>query len=118
MRKAAYQEYLVTTDFNVARIPAETTVKNGAALGVAFVAAAIGLGVSLGLPFTDLKDTPAGPDLFKAIRSIDSSRIPQDVRSECLTHLSESERPQPGEWLAIWGGMFGQAQLYLRVQVN
>lgn len=88
----------------MARIPAETTVKNGAALGVAFVAAAIGLGVSLGLPFSSLKDTPAGPDLYKAIRSIDSGLVPSDVRSECLTSLSESERPEPGEWLAIWGG--------------
>jgi len=104
VRKAAYQEYLVTNDFNVARIPAQTTVKNGAALGVAFVAAAIGLGVSLGLPFTGLKDTPGGPDLYKAVRSLDSNQIPSDIRSECLTSLSESERPQPGEWLAIWGG--------------
>lgn len=95
----------MTTDYNVARVPSELTVKNGAALGVAFVAATIGLGVSLGLPFTNLKGTRAGPDLFRAVRSVDTSQIPSDVRSECLTSMAESERPQPGEWMAIWGGM-------------
>lgn len=104
VRKAAYQEYLVTTDYNVARIPSATTVKVGAAVGVAFVAAALGLGISLGVSFTDLKDTPSGPDLYKAIRSLDPSTIPRDISSECLSSLEASERPQPGEWLAIWGG--------------
>lgn len=95
----------MTTDFNIARIPSETTVKVGAALGVAFVAAALGLGVSLGVSFTELTNTPAGPDLYKAIRSVDATSIPIDVRPECLTSMVDRERPRPGEWLAIWGGM-------------
>ncbi|KAL9044844.1 MAG: hypothetical protein Q9214_002046, partial [Letrouitia sp. 1 TL-2023] len=36
VRKAAYQEYLITTDFNVARLPTNLSVNTGAALGVAF----------------------------------------------------------------------------------
>lgn len=104
VRKASYQEYLVSTDYNVARIPAATTVKIGAAVGVAWAATAIGLGVSLGLDFSSLKDIPAGPDLYSIIRSIKPSAIPRDVQEECLSRLPEAERPKQGEWLVIWGG--------------
>ena len=64
VRKAAYQEYLVTTEFNVARLPTTLSANVGAALGVAFVSAILSLGVSLGLDFTKDKDAPAGPDLL------------------------------------------------------
>ncbi len=105
VRKAAYQEYVVTTDYNVARIPAETTVKVGAAIGVAFVAATIALGVSFGLDLGHLKNAPAGPDLFDLVRRIDRRDIPDDVRGECFDSIPNAERPRPGDWLAIWGGM-------------
>lgn len=106
VRKAAYQEYVVTTDSNVARIPKGYNVKHGAALGVAFVAAAIGLGSSFGLDFGDLvADVPRGPNLHGLARAVDRSAIPEDVRAEVFEHLPYHERPQKGEWIVIWGGL-------------
>lgn len=103
VRKAAYQEYVVTSDYNVARIAPDTTVKGGAALGVAFVAATIALGVSFGLDPGYLKNTPAGPDLYNLVRQ-QEQHIPQDVRNECVANISPHERAGRGDWLAIWGG--------------
>ena len=115
VRKAAYQEYVVTTDFNVARIPHGVDVKEGAALGVAFVAAAISLGVSFGLDFSKLRDAPEGPDLLRIVRSLDPRDVAEDIRDEIFGGISKSERPQPGEWIAIWGAssMTGQIALQL-----
>lgn len=103
VRKAAYQEYVVTTDCNVARVTPETTVKGGAALGVAFVAASVALGISFGLDFGYLKNTPSGPDLYEFVRQY-QRQIPEDVKNECLSNLEPEERLSRGEWLAIWGG--------------
>ncbi|WPH01679.1 putative GroES-like superfamily, Luciferase-like domain, alcohol dehydrogenase-like protein [Acrodontium crateriforme] len=103
VRKAAYQEYVVTTDFNVARIPSTATVKEGAALGVAFVAAAVALGVSFGIDFSTNRTGPKGPDFLQIIRALDPRKVPEDIRDELFGGISASERPQPGEWLAIWG---------------
>ena len=105
IRKAAYQEYVVTTDYNVARIPSDVSVKTGAALGVAFVSAALALGISLGVDFSRLKNAPRGQDLYELIRAVEERDIPKDVRAECLSNLSRAERPKAGDWLAIWGGM-------------
>ena len=103
VRKAAYQEYAVNTDYNVARLAPGTTVKGGAALGVAFVAASISLGVSFGLDLGYLKNTPAGPDLYELVRQHEQ-RLARDVRDECVANLPVSERATRGDWLAIWGG--------------
>lgn len=111
VRKAAYQEYVVTTDYNVARIPATTTVKEGAALGVAFVAAAASLGVSFGLDFS----STGGPDFLRMVRQLDPQLVPGDIRDECFNSLSLSERPQAGEWLAIWGANSTTGQLALQL---
>lgn len=115
VRKAAYQEYLVTSDFNVARIPAATTVKNGAAIGVAFVAAVIALGVSLGLDLSRLKDAPGGPDLYDLVRRINRRDVPEDVRAEVYDGIPESERLRPGDWLTIWGGSSATAIFILQL---
>ena len=103
VRKAAYQEYVVTTDYNVARIPQGVDVKEGAALGVAFVAAAISLGVSFGLDFSGLRDIPYGPDFLRLVRGLDPQEVPEDIREEIFGGIANSERPQAGEWIAIWG---------------
>jgi dimethyl sulfone monooxygenase SfnG len=115
VRKAAYQEYAVTTDYNVARIPHGVDVKEGAALGVAFVAAAISLGISFGLDFSKLREAPEGPDLLRLVRTLDPRDVPEDIRDEIFGGISKSERPQPGEWVAIWGAssMTGQIALQL-----
>ncbi|GME41635.1 Alcohol dehydrogenase superfamily zinc-containing [Neofusicoccum parvum] len=105
IRKAAYQEYVVTTDYNVARIPKGVSVKTGAAIGVAFVAAVIGLGTSLGVDFSSLaREAPLGPDLYQLVRSVDRSHFPDDVREEVFESIPYDERPTRGEWIVIWGG--------------
>ncbi|KAK4627982.1 FMNH(2)-dependent dimethylsulfone monooxygenase [Fulvia fulva] len=115
VRKAAYQEYVVTTDYNVTRVPAGVTVKEGAALGVAYVAAVTALGISFGVDFTSLQSVPAGPDLLRLTRTLERSKVPQDIHNEIFNGIPVSERPIPGEWLAIWGAnsMTGQISLQL-----
>ncbi|TKA75382.1 hypothetical protein B0A55_06005, partial [Friedmanniomyces simplex] len=115
VRKAAYQEYVVTTDYNVARIPQEVSVKEGAALGVAFTAAAVALGVSFGVDFSTVRSGPRGPDLLQMVRQLDPREVPEDIRDEVFGSIAASERPQPGEWLAIWGANSTTGRLALEI---
>ena len=94
----------MTTDFNVARLPVELPVNTGAALGVAFVAALLALGISLGFNYGSIAGAPKGPDLLGIIRKLDRLKIPEDVREEWFDGIEDAERPQKGDWLAIWGG--------------
>ncbi|KAJ5363680.1 uncharacterized protein N7496_009393 [Penicillium cataractarum] len=100
IRKAAFQEYAIATDFNAARIPSSTSIHASASLGVAFVASVLALGVSFGLDFSVLSKSP-GPNLPQIISQLDRNDIPADIQDECFA--SESERPQRGDWVAIWG---------------
>jgi NADPH:quinone reductase-like Zn-dependent oxidoreductase len=102
-RKGAYQEYVVAPDYNVVRLPSHISYEEGSTVGVAFVAAALGLGVSMGVDFSQVV---GGPDLFTLLRDIDESRIPADVRTESLAGIRNKERPKKGDWLAVWGGEF------------
>ncbi|KAL9581517.1 MAG: hypothetical protein Q9203_005860 [Teloschistes exilis] len=103
VRKAAYQEYLVTNDFNVARLPSHLSVNAGAALGVAFISALLALGISLGLNFANVKEGPVGPDLWTVARESGRELIPDDIQDEVYEGISEQERPLSGDWFAIWG---------------
>lgn len=102
-RKAAYQEYLITSDFNVARLPTGLEVNTAAGLGVAFVSAVIALGISLGFDFSTAQGASKGPDLLKKIRDV-PNEIPEDVKEESLSGIDEDDRPQKGDWFVIWGG--------------
>lgn len=97
MRKAAYQQYAVANQFNVCRVPSHVTVTQGAALGVAFVAATLALGVCLGMKL------PKGPELRQTVRKLPLEALPADTIPECMA-IEEHERPEPGDWLTIWGG--------------
>ena len=99
IRKAAFQEYVVSNEFNCARIPRDIPVQNSAAIGVAYVAATISLGICLGIDFTHT----GGPNLLKIVRSISNDTIPEDVRDECTAGIQISETPRQGDWIAIWG---------------
>ncbi|KAJ9606723.1 hypothetical protein H2200_008732 [Cladophialophora chaetospira] len=101
LRKAAYQQCVVATDFNVCRLPPNISLESGSALGVAFVAAAVCLGICVGLDFSKFA---GGPDLLSIIRQIDPEQIPEDVRPECLNGIDKAEQAKQGDWLAIWGG--------------
>lgn len=115
VRKAAYQEYVVTTESNVARVPQGVQVKEAAALGVAFVAAAIALGVSFGLDFSTSGKTPGSPDFLQIARGLNPLNVPDDIRAEVFSSISESERPRPGEWIAIWGANTTTGQLAVQL---
>jgi NADPH:quinone reductase-like Zn-dependent oxidoreductase len=105
-RKAAFQEYAIATYYNAARIPPETSTQHGAAVGVAFVAAALALGVSFGLDFSVAAKSP-GPDLIEIISNgLCGSEITADIRGECDSSRGE-DRIRPGDWLVIWGGKPG-----------
>ncbi|KAJ5671194.1 hypothetical protein N7507_000321 [Penicillium longicatenatum] len=102
IRKAAFQEYAIATDFNAARIPSSTSIHASASLGVAFVAAVLALGVSFGLDFSRLTQSP-GPNLVNVVNQLNKNDVPADVHDEVFAIHDESDRPQRGDWLAIWG---------------
>jgi len=104
IRKAAFQEYVVSTEHNSARVPADFDVLSSAAVGVAFVTAAMALGICCGLNFAVAKEPRGAPDLFRLAREVDPQAFAADIRDEVLDGVKESERPKPGDWIAIWGG--------------
>ena len=77
-RKAAYQQYPVVSDFNARRFSENFSAKDAAPLGVAFVAAA------LGLDFLGGDGGSRGPDLLRIIKSLSRDSLPQDSRAESL----------------------------------
>ena len=103
-RKAAYQQYSVVSDFNACRLPSILSAIEAAPLGVAFAAAALGLGICIGMDFMSLTGGPRGPDLLRTVRSLPRDALPADIRGECFDGISEDERAKAGDWIAIWGG--------------
>ncbi|KAK8043207.1 oxidoreductase [Apiospora phragmitis] len=117
LRKAAYQEYVVSSSFNTVRIPPSVPFKSAATLGVAFVAAALALGICMGVDFSH---TAGGPDLLELVKRLSSSdgsdyQLPEDIRAECLDGLAFGERALPGDWVAIWGGSSTSANLAVQL---
>ncbi|KAF2437000.1 GroES-like protein [Tothia fuscella] len=109
LRKATYQQYAVASESNVCRIPEHTPRQTLAGLGVAYVAAALALGVCLGADFSTKSNGSPGPNIRNALQKVDAESIPQDVRKECLDGMPSSEVPSPGDWIAIWGGSSASA---------
>ncbi|KAL4910736.1 hypothetical protein BDW74DRAFT_172206 [Aspergillus multicolor] len=101
IRKAAFQEYAVTSHYNAAKIPRNISIHQGACLGVAYVAAALALGVCFGLDFST-STAAAGPDLMHILGGINKSTIPEDIAGECFP-TGETQHVKQGEWIAIWG---------------
>lgn len=111
-RKAAYQEFVVTFDYNAVRLPDSLSYEEGSTLGVAFVAASLALGICMGVDFSDVAN---GPDLIKIVKTVDPELIPEDVRAESLSGISERERARPGDWIAVWGGSATSANLIVQL---
>lgn len=111
-RKGTYQEYVVASDFNVVRIPPRVSLRDGATLGVAYVAASLALGVCLGIDFTHVHD---GPDLLDLVRALPPGTLPSDIRDECLSGIPASSRAKPGDWIAIWGGSSTSATIAIQL---
>lgn len=116
LRKAAYQEYVVSSSFNTVRIPPSVPLRSAATLGVAFVAAALALGICMGVDFSHTAD---GPDLLELVQKYHPSsggyQLPEDIRAECLEGLAPGERALPGDWVAIWGGSSTSANLAVQL---
>ncbi|KAL5354938.1 chaperonin 10-like protein [Aspergillus floccosus] len=102
IRKAAFQEYAIATHYNAARIPQGKPIHAASSLGVAFVASALALGISLGLDFSQIT-VCRGPNLLDIICQVDKEHIPPDIKDECYSGLKEVERLRPEQWIAIWG---------------
>ena len=79
-------------------------MNTGAAIGVAFVSAVIALGISLGINFAKVQNAAQGPDLLGILRGMPQDNVPKDIHGECFGGIEEQERPQSGDWIAIWGG--------------
>lgn len=88
LRKAAYQEYVASLDFNLVRLPASISIEDGSTLGVAFVASAIALGVCFGVDFSGILD---GPNLYEIVRSVSPDSIPADGTVTRLRHWDQDE---------------------------
>ncbi|KAL4811150.1 chaperonin 10-like protein [Aspergillus unguis] len=101
IRKAAFQEYAVATHYTAARIPRNISVHQGVSVGVAYVAAALALGICFGLDFSAAKPVP-GPDLGRILNGVDRSTIPEDIADECFP-AGGIQRVKQGDWIAIWG---------------
>lgn len=105
IRKAAFQEFVISTEFNCARVPRDMPVQNCAAVGVAFVAATLALGICFGIDFSASDGTYRGPNLLGLVRVFNSALLPEDIKDECLNGVALPERAKAGDWIAIWGGM-------------
>ncbi|KAL0936316.1 Zinc-type alcohol dehydrogenase-like protein C2E1P3.01-like protein 1 [Colletotrichum truncatum] len=112
LRKAAYQQYVATSDFNAVRIPSNVSPPAGATLGVAFVAAVLSLGICMGIDFSNVL---GGPDLLQLVRSIPPESLPKDIRDECLSGIRDHERAVAGDWVVIWGGSSTSANLAVQL---
>ncbi|KAK0610146.1 chaperonin 10-like protein [Bombardia bombarda] len=112
LRKAAYQQYVVAFDYNTVRLPPTLSPEEGSTLGVAFVAAALALGVCMGVDFSSVLD---GPNLHSLLRKVAPELIPEDVRQECVDGIRDHERATTGDWLAIWGGSSTSANLTIQL---
>lgn len=103
-RKAAYQQYTVVSDFNACRLPQHVSAEQAAPLGVAFVAAALSLGICLGLDFEQSINGIRGPNVLQTVQSLPRDELPQDIRAECFDSIKAGEGAKAGDWIAIWGG--------------
>ncbi|KAK2758729.1 putative secondary metabolism biosynthetic enzyme [Arachnomyces sp. PD_36] len=103
IRKAAFQEYAVTTSFNAARVPSLCSIPAAAATGVAFVAASLALGVCFGLDFSMISGSCKGPNLSKILQQTDIDSLPEDIRPACRSCANLTTQVRPGDCIAIWG---------------
>jgi NADPH:quinone reductase-like Zn-dependent oxidoreductase len=101
LRKASFQQYSIASSFNTIRIPRTISTNSGSILGVAFVSAALALGICMGLDFQTVED---GPDLLSILHGLDPETISLDIRQECLRGISNRERAKAGDFLVVWGG--------------
>jgi hypothetical protein len=92
----------VVNDFNAVRLPQELYAPRAAAVGVAYVAATISLGVCLGLMLSHNINFQL--DLLDLARAQDRKNMPEDIVEEVFDALDARSRPVAGDWILIYGG--------------
>lgn len=102
-RKSAFQEYAVVCCFNAIKIPKGIDPYEAASLGVAFVTAALSLGICLGVTLPKQGKLP-DLDLLKTAQSLGQERVPSDCYDEVFVPIPQESRPRRGEWVLIYGG--------------
>ena len=102
-RKSAFQEYAVVCCFNAIKIPKGIDPYEAASLGVAFVTAALSLGVCLGLVLPKQGKLP-DLDLLATAQSLGPEAVPADCYGEVFEPIPEGSRPRRGDWILIYGG--------------
>ena len=100
-RKGAYQALVVAKSYNIVRLPGHVSFEQGSTIGVAFVTAAVALGICLGVDFTAVDN---GPDLRQVVGGLNVDSLPKDVHKEIAQQIPSQDRPEAGDWFIIWGG--------------
>ncbi|KAF5228041.1 hypothetical protein FAUST_11362 [Fusarium austroamericanum] len=100
-RKGAYQNHVVAKSYNIVRLPGNVSFEQGSTIGVAFVTAAVALGICLGVDFTAVNN---GPDLQRVVDGLNVESLPKDVHKEIAQQIPSQDRPEAGDWFVIWGG--------------
>lgn len=107
-RKSAFQEYAVVCCFNAIKIPKGIDPYEAASLGVAFVTAALSLGICLGVVLPRQGKLP-DLDLLATAQGLGPERVPSDCLDEVFSPIPRESRPRKGEWIMIYGGEYGDA---------
>ncbi|GKU23173.1 unnamed protein product [Fusarium langsethiae] len=100
-RKGAYQDHVVANSYNIVRLPGHASFEQGSTIGVAFVTAAVALGICLGVDFTVVDD---GPDMRQVVDCLNFDSLPKDIHKEIAQQIPWQDRPKAGDWFVIWGG--------------
>jgi NADPH:quinone reductase-like Zn-dependent oxidoreductase len=103
-RKSGFQEYAVVDSFNAVRLLDDVNPSRAAAVGVAFVAAALSWGVCLGMTLYHRRGLNL--DLLNLARAQDRDQVPEDIAYEVFDALSTRDQAIAGDWVLIYGGTF------------
>ncbi|SPN99295.1 uncharacterized protein DNG_02331 [Cephalotrichum gorgonifer] len=113
-RKSAFQEYAVVCCFNAIKIPQGIDPHKAASLGVAFVTAALSLGVCLGIALPKQGKLP-DLDLLSILQKQEEKDVPSDCYDAVFNPISPESRPHKGEWILIYGASSVTAQLCIQL---
>ncbi|KAH7400543.1 hypothetical protein DE146DRAFT_611536, partial [Phaeosphaeria sp. MPI-PUGE-AT-0046c] len=114
LRKSAFQEYAVVSDFNAVKLPQSYQGYHAASIGVAFITAAIALGVSLGMVFQTAPNE-SSLNLLKVAQAQEPSNVPADISDEIFNAIDPRSRPRSGDWIMIYGASSVTAQIAIQL---
>ncbi|KAF2095397.1 GroES-like protein [Rhizodiscina lignyota] len=113
-RKAAFQEFAISSAFNVLRVPETISTETISGMGVAFVTATLSLGVCLGQKFF-MKKSGKELDLCLLAQTQQEHEVPEDVRDVVFNGIPTAERAQIGDWLLIMGASAISGQIAVQL---